>query len=311
MMRFRVVNHLLVEQRPPLPDEMPFEVRLLPQAETQDEIQPWMIINHTQAASRSIPMDQAWNTDKVRTDGIESHLLADQLGRGMQCMPFNIVAHTSYRANRFWIPGVGWCGQVSVESQDDGGSGLANDPWTPPQFEFLCQAWAAVCVCPDYQIPVQPVPAWNGRGVSQHNAFPEWSKSAHSCPGPARTAQMPAMRARITQIIAEDSHPIVLPSPTGELAMKIFQPSDCDAEFMGLADANGNVPFLTWIETAEQQRSRDEYIANGAEVDHGPRLVPGDRSGFRNCTLLGPLPRGDTRHAWVPGDFFRVIPAAA
>ncbi len=201
-MRFRVENHILVEKRPPLPDEMPFEVRLLPQAATQDEIIAWLIINHTQAAGRAIPMDQAWNTDVSRSDGIESHLLADMEGRGMQTMPFNVVAHTSYKANRFYVPGVGWCGQLSVESQDAGGATLNQTPWTPKQFEFLCQAWAAASK--HYGIPVQPVPSAYGRGVSQHNAFPEWSKSAHSCPGVARTQQMPAMRARILQILAED-----------------------------------------------------------------------------------------------------------
>lgn len=201
-MRFRVENHLLVENRPPLPGEMPFEVRLLPQAFTQDEIIPWLIINHTQAASRAIPLDDAWKTDVSRSDGIESHLLGAMDGRGMQTMPFNIVAHTSYKANRFFVPGVGYCGQLSVESQDQGGATLNQTPWSPPQFEFLCQAWAAPCV--HYGIPVQPVPNAYGRGVSQHNAFPEWSKSAHSCPGVARTQQMPAMRARIEQIIEDD-----------------------------------------------------------------------------------------------------------
>lgn len=215
MMRFEVVNHLLVEQRPPLPGEMPFERRLLPQDATQAKMTPRLIINHTQAASRAIPMDQAWNTDRVRKDGIEAHLLADQQGRGMQCMRFNVVAHTSFKANLFYIDGVAY-GQVSVESQDDGGAGLANDPWTDLQLEFLCQAWAAVCV--GYSIPVQPVDVWNGQGVSQHNAFPEWSKDAHSCPGPARTAQMPAMRARIQQIIDDDHKPDPR-SPAGGLEL--------------------------------------------------------------------------------------------
>lgn len=229
-MRFRIENHLLVENRPPLLDELPFVVRLLPQAYTQDEIIPWLIINHTQAASRAIPMDQAWDTDSVRSDGIESHLLADQLGRGMQCMPFNIVAHTSFRANRFFVPGVGWCGQLSVESQDDGGAGLASDPWTAPQLEFLCQAWAACCV--HYGIPVQDVPGPYERGVSQHNRWSDWSKAAHSCPGPARTAQMPAMRARIAEIITGPQ----FPQPGGE-DVKIYLWRD--ARFHNVFSTNG------------------------------------------------------------------------
>lgn len=211
-MRFRVENHLLAANRPDLPGEQPFEVRLLPQAATQLEIVPWMIINHTQAASRAISLDSAWLTDTKRTDGIESHLLCDMEGRLLQSMPFNIVAHTSYKANRFYVPGVGYCGQLSVESQDQGSATLNQTPWSPAQFEVLCQAWAAACVA--YGIPVQPVPSAYGRGVSQHNAFAEWSKSAHSCPGVARTQQMPAMRARIQQIIDDASHPDVIIPPT-------------------------------------------------------------------------------------------------
>jgi hypothetical protein len=211
-MRFRVENHLLVANRPPLTGEQPHQVRLLPQAATQDPIIPWLIINHTQAASRPISLESAWLTDTKRTDGIESHLLCDMDGRLLQSMPFNIVAHTSYKANRFYVSGVGWCGQLSVESQDQGAATLNQTPWSPAQFEVLCQAWAACCVA--YGIPVQPVPSAYGRGVSQHNAFADWSKSAHSCPGTARTAQMPAMRARIQQII-DDASPVVVP-PTSE-----------------------------------------------------------------------------------------------
>lgn len=211
VMRFRVENHLLVANRPPLTSEQPHQVRLLPQAATQDPIIPWLIINHTQAASRPVSLESAWLTDTKRTDGIESHLLCDMDGRLLQSMPFNIVAHTSYKANRFLVPGVGWCGQLSVESQDQGAATLNQTPWSPAQFEVLCQAWAACCVA--YGIPVQPVPSAYGRGVSQHNAFAEWSKSAHSCPGVARTAQMPAMRARIQQIIDDAARPVVVEPP--------------------------------------------------------------------------------------------------
>lgn len=295
--RFYVQNHLLIENRPALPDEMPFVRRLLPQDATQAKMTPRLIINHTQAASRAIPMDQAWDTDSVRKDGIESHLLADQQGRGMQCMRFNVVAHTSFKANLFVIDGVAY-GQVSVESQDDGGAGLANDPWTEPQLEFLCQAWAAVCVA--YDIPVQAVPVWNGQGVSQHNAFPEWSKDAHSCPGPARTAQMPAMRARIQQIIDDD--PDLNPPPfdptEDDMAMKLLQPFDCDAQFLGMADRNGVCLEVVW---ADGPRA-DAHLAAGATIDNGLSF-----GGLTNCVLLGPLPTGDTRHEWTGAEFFRVV----
>lgn len=201
-MRFRIENGLLVQQEPA--DVPPLQVKLLPQATTQAEIIPWLIINHTQASGGQVSLASAWSYDTRRTDGIEAHLLCSMEGEVWQTMPFTVVAHTSYKANRFYVDGVGYVGQISVESQDLGGASVNQTPWTPAQFETLCQAWAAVCVT--YGIPVQDVTSPFGRGVAQHNRWADWSKSAHSCPGTARTAQMPQMRARIQQII-DDARP--------------------------------------------------------------------------------------------------------
>lgn len=182
-------------------------VKPLPQALTQAMIVPWMIINHTQASGGQVGLESAWSYDTHRTDGIEAHLLCAMDGTVMQTMPFTRRADTSYKANSFYVDGV-LCGQVSVESQDLGSATVDQTPWAPAQLESLCQAWAAVCKT--YGIPVQPVPSAFGRGVSQHNAFPEWSKSGHSCPGTARTAQMPAMLDRIKAVLTPPA-PVVAP----------------------------------------------------------------------------------------------------
>jgi hypothetical protein len=128
------------------------------------------------------------------------------------------------------------------------------------------------------------------------------------CPGNKMYA---AIQAGVLAIPPRVTNPVPPPNPRppagGRRTMKIFQPDDCLAQFMGLADEFGNTPVITWIQTAEQQQSRDEYIANGAVVDRGPRNPAVGRSGFKNCTLLGPVPHGDPQRNWTEADFYRVV----
>lgn len=91
------------------------------------------------------------------------------------------------------------------------------------------------------------------------------------------------------------------PTPKGDLMIVVFQPTDCAAEFIGMQDKNGNVLEIEWITGVEGIRHRDAHIAAGAEVKKGPH-----RNGrFKNCTLTGPIPFGDS-YPWSAADFHRV-----
>lgn len=93
--------------------------------------------------------------------------------------------------------------------------------------------------------------------------------------------------------------------PTGKvtLMVTVFKPTDCLAEFIGMTDANGNALEVEWISTAEDQRRRNAHIAAGARVDTGAAT----RGRFRNCTLIGWMPTGDT-YPWSVADFHKVRP---
>lgn len=90
-----------------------------------------------------------------------------------------------------------------------------------------------------------------------------------------------------------------VPLPIGDdMFNSIFKPTDSDAQFLAIADANGNALFLVW---ADKQRA-DAWQAAGVKVYDKLSL-----GGFTNCVLLGPLPSGDTRHTWSGAEFFRVV----
>lgn len=88
------------------------------------------------------------------------------------------------------------------------------------------------------------------------------------------------------------------------MSITIFQPSDCDAEYIGETDEHGNALEVEWIGTADQQARRDDYLRAGARVDSGPALA----GKFRRCKISGPIPTGDRFHVWTIGDFYRQVP---
>jgi hypothetical protein len=91
------------------------------------------------------------------------------------------------------------------------------------------------------------------------------------------------------------------PTVKETLMVTVFLPTDCLAEFIALTDANGNGLDIEWISTPEDQRRRDAHIAAGAKVVRGPH-----RNGrFKNLTLNGPLPTGDS-YFWTEDDFHKV-----
>lgn len=94
--------------------------------------------------------------------------------------------------------------------------------------------------------------------------------------------------------------------PGGDLMMTLFQPFDANAQFIGMTDQHGVAQFIEWTgdggDPAVAARVK-AFIDTGARVDAGLSI-----GGFKNCTLIGPLPQGDTLHTWQRSDFARVIP---
>jgi hypothetical protein len=140
------------------------------------------------------------------------------------------------------------------------------------------------------------------QGITSHNEVSTaWRKTDHWDPGPSFP----------WDVLASDIAIILNPPPTtppgGDdgMAIKVFQPVDCDAEFIGYCDILGNALQIEWIATAKDQARRDAYLATGVVVvDRGERC-PG---GFVNCGLIGPIPTGDTKYTWSEGDFAYRIP---
>lgn len=98
---------------------------------------------------------------------------------------------------------------------------------------------------------------------------------------------------------------VVLPTPTtptvpeDNMAKRtLFIPTDCDAQFLGWADDDGNALEVTWADKARADAHRSVGVVIRDQLSSG---------GFRNCVLLGPLPTGDTRKVWTEADFFRVV----
>lgn len=88
------------------------------------------------------------------------------------------------------------------------------------------------------------------------------------------------------------------PTVANAIQYGVYKPTDCDAQFLGLPDDDGNTAWLVWL---DKQRA-DAWQAAGVNVYDKLSL-----GGFINCVLLGPLPSGDTRHTWTGAEFFRVV----
>lgn len=198
-------------------------IRPLPQATTQPRILPWMWINHTQAASNKGSFQAAWNWwTSTASGGGEAHTVTNMDGEITQFMPFTRRADCSYKANSFFVEHNGLqvlAGALSDEAQDEGwGSGKPGTlcAYSPAQLETKAQVLAATHI--KYGIPLDQVPAGPfDRGIGWHRLHAQWSKYVgKSCPGDARVAQQPELRARAQQIVA-GGHPVVIePIPPSE-----------------------------------------------------------------------------------------------
>jgi hypothetical protein len=185
-------------------------VKLLPEAWEQPEIVPWMLIFHTNGGGNSATGDKLWAYLSNGSVTSEPHLQVDDDGHIWQMMPFTRRADSNTSANRFPVTVDGrqvYAGAISVETQDPGYLAGQIDavPWTGAQVQSLT-AIGRILV-DTYGIPTQPVTAWNGRGIAPHNAFSVWSSSSHTCPGKARTAQVPGIIAALTESVSLPPHP--------------------------------------------------------------------------------------------------------
>lgn len=81
--------------------------------------------------------------------------------------------------------------------------------------------------------------------------------------------------------------------PEVDMELFVYQCNDADAAFLGLSNATGIVPWVEWLSGGRKA----QYLADGLAVKQA--MV----GSFANCTLIGALPQGDSRHTWVASDF--------
>lgn len=174
--------------------------RPLPENATQAARTPSQFIMHTQASGGKASNDASWRywaRDDIKS---EAHFLlamdpaTEPLGGLWQCMSIFVQADNNVKANPT---------AVSIETQDLGGATVDTTPWTEYQLDTLAALLAWLHLNTRVNLVMQLCPAWNGPGYAPHNLFPnDWSTSKHSCPGRARTLQIPEVRRRADQIIA-------------------------------------------------------------------------------------------------------------
>jgi N-acetylmuramoyl-L-alanine amidase len=173
-------------------------VKLLPEALTQPRITPRQIILHTNGGTNTATPAQLYAYLARADVTIESHFDVGTDGAVWQFMPIDRRADANLAANA-------WA--VSIETQDNGGgaAGVAATPWSRAQCASLVALlhWLGEVA----GIPMQRARAYDAPGVGAHRDYPEWSASAHSCPGDARAAQVPMLIAAAGGPIGDDELP--------------------------------------------------------------------------------------------------------
>lgn len=178
-------------------------VALLPEASTQTLITPRLVILHTNASPGPVSPGQLW-TYMARPDvNLECHFDVATDGEVWQYMPIDRRADCNAQANPF---------AVSIETEDAGASMVNMTLWTPPQCDAIVKllAWLADVA----GIPMHRAFAWDASGVGAHRDYPEWSAAAHSCPGDARTSQVPILIARAAYPVGAPT--VLAPVPMSE-----------------------------------------------------------------------------------------------
>lgn len=171
-------------------------------------------IMHTQASGGKASNTASWNWAARPDVKAEPHFLlamdpaTEPLGGLWQIMSTDVQADNNVAANPT---------AVSIETQDLGGATVDQTPWTEYQLDTLAALLAWLNLNVNNRVPMQLCPTPTGAGYAPHNRFPNsWSSSAHSCPGKARTAQIPEVARRAQQIIdwTPADRPEVIDPPT-------------------------------------------------------------------------------------------------
>jgi hypothetical protein len=199
-------RHLLVNTK----DASRVVTRLLPEATSQEKIQPRLVIQHTNGGENSATIDNLFGFRNSPNVKIEAHLQVQTDGVVGQFMPYNVEANANSDANRF-VVGNKTFGAISHETQDRGSKHLSihKDPWSVPQLAALIGATAAECVT--YNIRCSAPTTWNDSGIGHHALFPflglgpnglpkkgAWTGVAGKpCPGSARIKQMDFLRHEV------------------------------------------------------------------------------------------------------------------
>lgn len=117
----------------------------------------------------------AWFNSTARK-GTSAHMFIEGDGSAEQYVDFGKLAGHAFAANTF---------AIGVETHDGGNP---NVPWTPAQ---VAQMVAFMRWCRSvFGIPIAAIKTASGSGHGYHSEFPSWNRSAHSCPGPVRVAQL-------------------------------------------------------------------------------------------------------------------------
>jgi N-acetylmuramoyl-L-alanine amidase len=158
--------------------------RELPENKTQPTIVPTQVILHTAVGSGSV--FGYFNSPGIN---VESQFWVALDGKVEQYLDSTVWADANVAANSR---------AIAIESADNGHPDTY--PWQPAQVEALAQliAWASRV----HGIPIRLCRNATDTGIGYHSLYASWNPNAHSCPGPTRIAQMPAILARAQAISA-------------------------------------------------------------------------------------------------------------
>lgn len=172
---------------------------ILPEAESQPIINPYLAILHSNAGPRRTRWESLiafWR--RLDITG-EAHFQLNDYG-SVQGMPLNRRADCNYKANSFWKHGA-LQGAISFETEDNGGATLSTTPWTLNQLQDIIGI--LTCISVVYKVWCTAPAYWNDSGIGHHSQFPEWSSyTGKTCPGAARIRQMDWIRGAVANNLA-------------------------------------------------------------------------------------------------------------